>query len=148
MEQILGIFGIDWRLLLINAVNFALVIFVLWYFLYGPILRVLEERRERVAQGVRDADAAAAARKEVEASRGRVLAEAGREADEVLDKARAAAALREREMVAQGEHRAAGIVSDAQKEAQELKARALEESKQEVAKLVVLGVEKVMAAKQ
>ena len=50
MAQVLSTFGIDWRLLIVNAVNFALVLLALWYFLYAPVMRMLESRRERVAK--------------------------------------------------------------------------------------------------
>ncbi len=148
MTEILTTFGIDWKLLLINAINFALALGVLWYFLYQPILRVLEERREKVSRGVKDAEAAQAKLQEVESSRGAALAAAGKEADSILAAARSAGAEKGRELSAQAEGAAAALLRDAETEAQELKHRAIEESKQEVAKLVVLGLEKVMAKQQ
>lgn len=141
MEAVLTTFGIDWRLLLINAVNFGLLMLLLWYFLYGPLMRMLEERRERVAQGMRDAEAAARKLQEVEGSRAATLAAAGREADEVLAAARAAGTAQERELKAKGEAAAAAALRDAEAQAQELKERSLEESKHEIAKLIVLGIE-------
>ena len=143
MEQILGTFGIDWRLLLINAVNFGIVLLVLWRFLYTPVMKMLEERRQRVAQGVEDARAAAREREETKRSRGGILSAAGKEADGVVVAARAAGAAKERELLLKGEAAAATLVRDAQAQAAELKARAIEESKQEVAKLIVLGMEKI-----
>src|SRR3990167_2885815 len=115
MAQVLSTFGIDWRLLIVNAVNFALVLLALWYFLYAPVMKMLEERRQRVAQGVRDAEAAAPA----------------------------AGAAKERELAHKGEAAAALAVREAQARAEELKARAIEESRQEVAKLIVLGLERL-----
>ncbi len=144
MSQIFGIFGIDWRLLIINAVNFALVIGVLWYFLYVPIMRMLEARRQKVVQGVEDAQAAAQERAQIEASRGGVLAAAGVEADALMVAARAAAVARERELIRAGEAAATVALNDAKLEALELKERALQESRQELAKLIVLGVEKTL----
>jgi F-type H+-transporting ATPase subunit b len=140
--QVFAAFGIDWRLLLINAVNFALLMLALWYFLYGPLMRILEERRQKVAQGVRDAEAAKAHLKEIEDSRAEVLAQAGQEADDVLAKTRAAAAAREKEILAQGEAAAQALLKEAEARAEELKHQSLEESKRELAKLVVLGIEK------
>src|SRR3989344_2728118 len=145
MSEILTTFGIDWRLLLINALNFAFALLVLWYFLYTPIMRVLEERREKVSRGVKDAETAQAKPKEIETSRGATLAAAGKEADSILASARAAGPNKERALPAKAEGAAAAVLKDAESEAQELKSRAIEESKQEVAKLVVLGMEKVMA---
>jgi F-type H+-transporting ATPase subunit b len=147
MSQVLAAFGIDWHLLLINAINFALLLLALWYFLYTPLTTMLRKRREMVAQGVHDAEDAARKLSEIENARTDLLAKAGHEADDVLAKARAAAMAKAAEIAAQSEARAAAALTEATAQAGELKAQALAESKQEVAKLVVLGMEKVMASK-
>jgi F-type H+-transporting ATPase subunit b len=147
MSAIFTTFGIDWHLLLINAINFGLLLLGLWYFLYTPLMRMLEERRQKVAQGVADAQAAQQSLKEIEGTRASTLAQAGREADEVLARARNAAQAREREMLAHAEAAAASVVKEAEAQAKEAKARAVAESKQEVAKLIVLGMEKTMQTK-
>lgn len=143
MGQVLTTFGIDWRLLVINAVNFALVLGALWYFLYAPVMRMLEERRRKIVRGVEDAQAAARAREEIETSRGGILAHAGREADALIAAARAAGVRKQQELMAQAEVSAATVLHEAQAQAEEEKARAIAESKQEVAKLIVLGMEKL-----
>lgn len=147
MAQIFSTFGIDWRLLLINCVNFALVLGVLWYFLYTPVMQMLEKRRQVVIQGVRDAEAAAHERKEVENSRAQKLAQAGKEADEVISQARRSAIDTGRTMLARAEETVAGVLGDAEVQAKEIKSKAIEESKEEVAKMIVLGMEKMMAKK-
>jgi len=147
MSQVLSVFGIDWRLLLINAVNFGLVLLALWYFLYAPVLKMLEERRKKVSDGVRDAESAKRELDKIENSRAAVLAAAGRDADALSAAARAAGAQKERELVQKGEAAAATLVRDAAAQAAEMKARSIEESKQEVAKLIVLGMEKAFKTK-
>ncbi|MEK7109506.1 MAG: F0F1 ATP synthase subunit B [Patescibacteria group bacterium] len=142
MQAIFSTFGIDWRLLIINMVNFGLLLLALWYFLYGPVMKMLEERRQKVADGVRDAESAKQTLQEIEGSRREVLAHAGKEADGIVAEARAAALQKEREILAHGEVSANALVKDAEARAQELKTRAIEESKQEVAKLIVLGMQK------
>ena len=47
MGQVLAAFGIDWRLLLINSINFGLLLLALWYFLYGPLMKMLEEAPQK-----------------------------------------------------------------------------------------------------
>ncbi|MBP7770312.1 MAG: F0F1 ATP synthase subunit B [Candidatus Pacebacteria bacterium] len=144
MESILHTFGIDWRLLAINMVNFGLLMLGLWYFLYGPVMKMLEDRRQKVAKGVEDAEAAGRARQEIEGERSAVLSAAAQEADEALARARAAASARERELVEEAGRRAESIVAQAEAQAREEKAKAIADSKDEVAKLIVLGMEKVM----
>jgi F-type H+-transporting ATPase subunit b len=147
MEQVLATFGINWKLLLINAANFGLLLFILWYFLYEPILKMLEERRRTIEQGVADAEAAAKERSETEAARAATLAQAGKEADELLLRASEAARHKEDELVAAGEATAETLVREARAQAEELKVQALKESKEELAKLVVLGMEKAFHKK-
>ncbi len=144
MESILTTFGIDWRLLAISMVNFGLLMLGLWYFLYGPVMKMLEERRQKVTKGVEDAEAAGRARQEIEGERAATLAKAAQEADEALARARSAAAARERELVEEAGRRAESIVAQAEAQAREEKAKAIADSKDEVAKLIVLGMEKVM----
>lgn len=144
MQQILTTFGIDWRLLVINAINFGLLLGLLWYFLYEPLLAMLEKRRRKVAEGVAAAQAAQEELKGIEEKRLATLSEAGKEADGIVSAARASGAAKERELIDRGEAAAATIVRDAERQAAEAKARGLEESKQEVAKLIVLGIEKAM----
>lgn len=144
MESILHTFGIDWRLLAINMVNFSLLMLGLWYFLYGPITAMLDERSKKLAKGVRDAEAAERARQQIESERATKLAEAAREADEALAKARAAANTRERELIDDASKRAEGIVAAAEVQAKEEKEKAIAESREEVAKLIVLGLEKAL----
>ncbi|HEX8994032.1 MAG TPA: F0F1 ATP synthase subunit B [Candidatus Paceibacterota bacterium] len=148
MSALLSAFGLDWRLLLVNIINFGLLLFALWYFLYAPIMRILEERRAKVAQGVIDAQHAEEKLAEIEESRAGILSQAGQEADEVLANARRRGNEKEKELVASAEASAGRIVADAEAQAKELKAHAIAESKQEVAKLIVLGVEKVMIEKK
>src|SRR3989338_2162503 len=147
MSQVLSVFGIDWRLLLINAVNFGLVLVALRYFLYAPVMRMLETRREKLAQGVRDADNAARSLSEIENSRAEVLAAAGKDADALVAAARAAGAQKEREIMQKGKSTAPTLMRDASAQAAELQRRSIEESKQEVAKLIVLGMEKAFKTK-
>lgn len=147
MGQVLTTFGVDWRLLLINGVNFAVVLLALWYFLYGPVMRMLEERRQKIVRGVEDADAAAHTRQDIEASRSGMLASAGAEADTIVAAARAAATKKEQELLAQAQSSAAAVLTEAQAQVREEKARAIAESKQEVAKLIVLGMEKLAPQK-
>jgi F-type H+-transporting ATPase subunit b len=142
MDQLFAAFGIDWRLLVVNLINFGLLLAALWYFLYGPLTKMLEERRRRLAEGVTAANEADRKLAEIEGSRADMLASAGKEADDVIAAARAAGATKQHEIVSAAEASANAILSEAEAQAVELKREAIEESKQEVAKLIVLGMEK------
>lgn len=143
MSELFSAFGIDWRLLVVNAINFGLLLFVLWYFLYERLIRVLEDRREKIAKGVQDAHEAEQKLKDIQDARAGMLAEAGKEADSLITSARASATSKQKEIITAGETAAANVIRGAEAQAAEMKQKAIAESKQEVAKLIVLGMEKV-----
>jgi F-type H+-transporting ATPase subunit b len=55
MEQLLSQLGIDWKLLLSQAVNFFLLLVVLRVFVYKPLLQMLHDRRKRIEEGIEKA---------------------------------------------------------------------------------------------
>lgn len=58
MEEFTKQFGIDWRLLVSQMVNFAIVLFVLQKFFYKPVARMLAERKQRIEEGIAKASEA------------------------------------------------------------------------------------------
>jgi len=54
----LGRFNIHWEMLAAQLVNFLVVAFVIWRFLLRPVMATMKSRREKIAQGLADADAA------------------------------------------------------------------------------------------
>ena len=58
MQELLNQLGIDWHLLIAQAVNFFLLLVVLWYFVYKPLLALMRARRDRIAEGLTKADEA------------------------------------------------------------------------------------------
>lgn len=58
MQQLLDQLGIDWHLLLSQAVNFFLLLVILRIFVYKPLLKLLHERQARIAEGLTKADEA------------------------------------------------------------------------------------------
>ena len=51
MQQLLSQLGINWELLVSQAVNFALLLIVLRLFVYKPLLKLLHDRRARIQDG-------------------------------------------------------------------------------------------------
>jgi F-type H+-transporting ATPase subunit b len=58
MQQLLSQLGINWELLISQAVNFALLLIVLRIFVYKPLLKLLHDRRARIQEGLTKADEA------------------------------------------------------------------------------------------
>ncbi len=146
--EIFHAFGIEWRLLLIQVVNFGLLLIALWYFLYGPLMRLLDERRAKIEKGVTDADRAAHNLSKAEEERRSIVAAAAKEADAMAERARKDAVTREKQAAADADAKAARILAAAETESEELRARALAGAKEEIARLIVLGAEKALSGQR
>lgn len=147
MDKLLDAFGIDWKLLLIQAVNFGILIIALWYFLYRPVLKVLSERQEKIAKGVEDAERATQKLASADAEASQRVSKADTEASEILASARDAAGTERARLVKEAEQRASAIEKDAQARATEAQAKALRDSEKEIARLAILAAGKAMGEK-
>ncbi len=52
MSQLLGQLGINWELLISQAINFALLLIVLRIFVYKPLLKLMHDRRAKIEAGL------------------------------------------------------------------------------------------------
>ena len=144
MQALLSAFGISGSLLLAQAVNFGILLVVLWYFLYKPVMKVLAERQQKVAQGVMDAERAAEKLKGADAEAAVVVSKAEGDAEGIVTGARETANAEKARIVKEADARAAAIAADADARAKETAAKSLRESEKEVARLAVLAAEKVI----
>lgn len=147
MDQLLTTFGIDWRLLFIQAVNFGLLLAVLSYFLYKPVLRMIDERREKIAEGVRTAEAADQRLASAKTESDQIVGDAAKQAEGLVAAARTRAESAGAEIVKQAEARADGVMKDAALRAEEARRQALSASEKDIARAAMLAAEKILREK-
>ncbi|HLX94712.1 MAG TPA: F0F1 ATP synthase subunit B [Verrucomicrobiae bacterium] len=129
--------GIQWKILFAQTISFSIVLFFLWRFAYRPIFAMLEARREKIAEGLANAEKIKTQLAKTEADRLAVLAQAGDLANKMIEEARAAAA-HVREVETQKAIAAAEqIITKAREATAQDHARMLDELKREVGRLVV-----------
>ena len=92
---------IDWYTIIFQIINFMILVFLLRRFLYGPVIRAMDDREEKIVQREKDA-AAKKKRAEDEAQRYQLQkAELEDQEEQILEKARAAAEKEKRELLEQ-----------------------------------------------
>ncbi len=136
--------GIEPWLLLSQVVNFLLLMVILRLTLYGPVLRMLEQRKERISQSMKDAERVAAAAQEAETEKAKLLDAARREAQEIR-----AQATRDTEKIAQeirsrAEQEATEIRIKGQEDAQKQVQTALADANKQIAELAILATEQLL----
>jgi F-type H+-transporting ATPase subunit b len=143
ITQISRDFGLDGPHFTAQVISFLIVAGLLWKFAYQPILKVLEERRQRIADGLANADKIKAELARTEAARQEVLSKANAQANKLIEEARAAAARVQEQETQKAIAAAEQIIAKAREAAQQDHARMLTDLRREVGRLVVDTTSKV-----
>ena len=137
IEQIARTFGVDWPHLIAQMISFGIVCFLLYRFAYGPVLKMLADRRRLIAESLANADKVKAELARTETQRKEVMAQANAQAAQFIEEARAAADILLKQETKKANAAAEGIIVKAHQAAAQDHARMLAELKQEVGRLVV-----------
>ena len=137
IEQIARTFGVDWPHLIAQMISFGIVCFLLYRFAYGPVLRMLADRRRLIAESLANADKVKAELARTETQRQEVMAQANAQATQFIEEARAAADVLLKKETKKAIAAAEEIIVKAHQAAAQDHARMLAELKQEVGRLVV-----------
>ena len=136
--------GVHLPSLLIYLVNFLLVLGLLFAFAYRPILRLMDQRADRIRESL---EASERAREEAASSQQAVeeqLVEARREAQRIMDQAREAAERFRAEEMERAREQAETFVSRAQSDIQRERDAAIEEVRANFSDLAITAAERVV----
>lgn len=130
-------FGLDWPHFIAQCISFTIVAIALYKLAYGPILKVLEERRQRIAEGLANADKIKAELARTEAMQREVLEKANAQANKLIEEARAAAARVQEQETQKAIAQAEQIITKAREATTIERAKMLSDLRREVGALVV-----------
>src|SRR5256886_17244910 len=136
-------FGWNWKLFLSQVISFCIVAFLLQRFAYKPILAVLEERRRKIEEGQINAEKIKQQLAEAEKRYAEIVAKGNADAQKMIDEARESsghlAERKEQEAIAAAEQ----IMEKAREAAALEHERTMAALKREVGRLVVETTAKV-----
>lgn len=139
--------GVDWRLLVAQLVNFGLVLFVMWKWVYRPLLKVMDERTQRIEQGLKDAETAAAERQGATVHKEQVITEARLKARDIIEEAERTAKASHEEQIKKTRLEVESIVKRGKEQLKAEQAAMLAAARTELADLVVAASGKVLSTK-
>jgi F-type H+-transporting ATPase subunit b len=139
-----ALFQINLFQVIIASANFVVFLALLWTFALKPIAKILSDRKERIEEGLRDAEQARKDRESAETERLAALQDARREANEILVRAQKLAdESRERDLAATREE-LERIRTRASADIESEKQRAIADVRAEVADLALRAAGKVV----
>lgn len=145
--ELLNNLGINGSLLLAQIVNFIILLFILYKFAYGPVLKMLEDRTKKIEKGLKDAEDSQKKLAEISEKESAVLVEARKNAQEIIKKAEDMAVTQAQSIVLTAREQTEKMLAVAQKQIEQEKEKILTEVKLEVADLVVMATEKIIHEK-
>src|SRR3989344_4428923 len=147
MSELLSKLGIDWRLLIAQLINFLILLFVLRRFAYKPLLKLLDERRQKIADGLANAQKAKSNLEEDGKERPEFIPTAKKGASEIISLAEAAAQKNREETLKEAKTGVEKIIAEARKQIESEKNKMIGEIKSEITELVILAAEKTASIK-
>jgi F-type H+-transporting ATPase subunit b len=142
--EILSTLGIEWQQLVAQLVNFAILATVLTFLLYRPILRVLDERRERVRLAMENAAKVEEQTREMEKIRKEKLSAIDKEAAVLLTEAKHDVEKKRQEMLTAAEKEAKDLITKAKRDMEQEREQLAREFQGKAAKMIVTLSAKIL----
>jgi len=136
--------GINLGSLVVFIIAFTVVFTVLSVWVYNPVLKMLEARKQKIAQGLEDARIAAEARADAEKQASKIIVEAQAEAGKIVREATERAAAAGKDVKAAAEAEAAKARETAVAEAQLERNRILGDLRGQVVSLAIAAANKLV----
>jgi len=136
--------GINLGFFLFQVFNFTIIALVLYAVAYKPIVKMLEERKKKIAQGFEDAQVAAEARANAEQEAQKIIADANTKANEVVREATERAEVAGREVRAEMDNEVAKAREAALAETAIERDRMLADMRGQIAALAMAASQKLI----
>ncbi len=91
LGEIAKTFGVNWPLFISQCIAFLIVALALKKFAYGPVLQMLEDRKQRIAESMENAEKIKTELAEAQAEKDEILSQANDDAKQLIKEAREAA---------------------------------------------------------
>ncbi len=145
-EEVTGIAALGFNLpgLIAQLINFGILLVVLRMFLYKPVLKVLDERKRRIEEGLNRAEQAAVQASASQDEARRVIDEARVQGRELVANAQEAAARLRAELEERARADAEQLVSRAREEVQQERDQAIQQLRREFTDLTITAAERVI----
>jgi F-type H+-transporting ATPase subunit b len=144
ISEIFTNFGISWPKFIAQVILFLVVYWVLNKYAFGPVLKMLNERRRRIEEGQHNAERIKKQLAEAELRYQEVLRKANEEATKLLEQARASSDALTQKQLQQAIKDAEGVIAKAQETIAQERNKMVDEVKKEMVDLVVKTTAKVV----
>jgi len=144
MDSFINTFHIDWKIIIAQAINFVIVLFVLYFLIVKPLKKMMSERTELIEGGINDAKTNAEILKNTNKEYNEIVTRAKTEAHTIFQEGKQEAENKKAEMIENAKKEVDNMILNGKKILESEKSKILEEAKEEIVSLVVKATEKLL----
>ena len=142
-----GQFGLNGQMFAGQMVNFLIVLIVLWIFAYKPIVKMLDERSEKIEKSIKQADQIEKRLKDIEDERENVVTESKKQAQEIIEKAQKNADLRGQEIIVAAKDEVEKVITKSKQQLVEERVKMMRELRQDIIEISLAAAGQVLKTK-
>ncbi len=142
--ELLTQLGINWQLLIAQIVNFGIVVAVLTYLVYKPLLSTIDARRERTRKSVEDAKKIESQKRDMEVFRVEQMKKIDAECGAFLDQAKKDAEATKEQILTLAQKEADRLLTKGEERLAEERSRVFSEVQNDLSTIIVRLTEKIL----
>jgi F-type H+-transporting ATPase subunit b len=146
-EGVVGMFGLNWKLFLAQLVNFGIVLFVLWKWVFKPVTKGLSDRTAKIENSLEDAERIAKDRETFESWKQGEMSIVRTEASAIITQAKQTAEALKAETLKTTTEEQSRLVEQTKERMAQEKTAMIESAKSELADIVVQATSTILKAK-
>lgn len=146
MLEIFEKLGLDYKLIIAQSVNFVLLLLILQRLAYKPILKVLQDRSDKIEKSLEQAKKIEEELKNTEETKLIEIKKAKKEAEIIIKEAYETAEKKSKESIENTTTKAQAILDKTKKEILSEKEKSVEEAKKEISDISIQIAEKIITS--
>ena len=135
----------EWGLMVWTLITFGIAVFILWKFAFGPLQKIIDERRAGIQESMDVAEETRAEAHRLLEEYKATLAKVRTEAEEILERSRTTGEHAKAEIMSAAKAQSERVLTQAHEQIERDTRAALRELKGQIAELTALATEKVAA---
>ncbi len=143
----IGTLGLNLKYFIAQLVNFSIILFVLWKWVFTPVAKKLTERTEKIEKAMRDAEGTEKAKNEFALWKDTEMVRVRSQASAIITSAESEAVKAKDKIMQDAKTEQERAILHAREQIEQEKQTAIREVKSEMADLVTLATEKILKEK-
>lgn len=148
MNEFIATFHIDWKLMIAQIINFALVFVVFYLLAAKPLSKLMKDRTEEIQTGLINAKDNAVLLEKTQKEYDEIIRKARTEANTIFQTGKKEAEAEKASMIEEAKVQVASIIENGKKSLQTEKTKVVEEANKDIAMLAIKASEKILNSKK